>query len=360
MNVNLSFFSMNGLGFAITVFNFPEDYKYRPDVRVKALRYLFNHRKKYPNTPSIELLRTRGRELFDELRESNNLECLREIADVMLEFGTIEQKQNFLNDLTTIEEKQEYKVLLNNNNPGNLVLNPSFKTKNVSVYHDRQNVHDTFINKSVIKALKYLYEQYKINIILDQTDESKKYDYKVSLADNIQDYMIKQYTIKKQLIEESFQYILTSTAVYGDEEISLLDCFLCLWFWISEHKNKKDLENRLLEEFQEMKGQCSTGHLSRLINVIQGFTDDENLTIRISNKEQIKSAVTFYLNKKLQECTDEKVLDEMIDMGENYIKFIRKCVSEKILDWKKDYGQDSLTTISTIVNNFCKAQVFTI
>ena len=46
-----------------------------------------------------------------------------------------------------------------------------------------------------------------------------------------------------------------------------------LWCLILDRTNiniQNDLKKRLKEELIEMNGQCTSGHLSRLINVIQG------------------------------------------------------------------------------------------
>ena len=41
---------------------------------------------------------------------------------------------------------------------------------------------------------------------------------------------------------------------------------------------------------------CTTGHLSRLINVLQGYTDDKKLSIVISDEQQIKAVIYNYLD----------------------------------------------------------------
>ena len=161
------------------------------------------------------------------------------------------------------------------------------------------------------------------------------------------------------LISSSLSYIRTSVATFRIN-ITLEQLFKALWFWILEHEHANELELRLMEELGEMRGYCTTGHLARLMSVIQGFTDDENLQIRITNKEQCNSVIRHYLTKKLQECKDEDVLDGMVDGNDEYKQFIRLKVSEKIAEWEDDYGNDFLQNIAKIVNDFARTEVFEI
>ena len=67
---------------------------------------------------------------------------------------------------------------------------------------------------------------------------------------------------------------------------------------------------------------CSTRILSGLINSIQGFTTDDNLIIKMSSEEQYKTVIYNYLDKKLKECDDEKVIDGMFDKDQYFLNFI--------------------------------------
>jgi len=149
-----------------------------------------------------------------------------------------------------------------------------------------------------------------------------------------------------------------SSAVFGNNMVSLLDVFLALCLWISDSPSKVDLELRLFDEIKEMEGQCSTGHLARFVNVMQGFTDDPELCIRISSKDQCISVVRTHLNRKLSECKDENVIDGMLDGSQAYIRFLRKCVSEKIVEWVKEYGKEILDFLPGVVNKFAGTVVF--
>jgi hypothetical protein len=169
--------------------------------------------------------------------------------------------------------------------------------------------------------------------------------------------LINTYPENKELISSTTEYIIENTALFGKRNISMLDGYIALWLYITEHKSRKDLELRLLEEMKEMKKQCTTGHIARFMNVIQGFTDDENLMIRISNKDQCQAVITNYLTSELSKCDDEEVILGMTDGGAKFISFIKEIVNRKIPDWEREYGKEMLPEIFKIINNFVKAEI---
>jgi hypothetical protein len=366
MDVTLgSYYDTNGMALAISIYRFPEDHASRPKIRTRALRYLFSHRRKYHSAPSIDELSRWGMEMFQEFGRVNNVECITEIADIMTEFAQGADRHAFLDRIRLLDEEKAGLI-----RQGRVQTRVQTKTKTTkTVYNDSQNVHDSQINKSVIKCLENLFEKYEYMIVLKEkydekrelyrpTTNKEKFEYKTIILDDIRGIFVSKYFEKTELINSTAQYIKTSTAIFGQKELGMIDAIIALWLWINEHEHKKELELRLLEEFKEMNGMCTTGHIARLMNVMQGFTDDENLCIRISSSDQCFAVVKQYLTKELQECKDEDVISEMIDGGENYVKFIRKCVAKKLLEWKKEYGKEMLTEIANVVNKFAHVTVF--
>jgi hypothetical protein len=332
-------YSNQGLLHAVNIFRFPNEFK--PKVRTLAFRYLFQYKDKLsricPTTPQLV---SQMMEMFNQIIQDRlDTQFLYEIADILITYvpkhGTI-----LLDRIRDIQEQNVTSTVT----VEQIVYKPIKKT----IYSDSQNVHNTEINQSVLNATKNLYSMYKdfINIAGNE------------LLLNIRDILCSKYSNNIQLINDSIKYIKESVATFTIE-ISLEDTFKALWLWIHEQKYIDELELRLLDELKEMNGQCSTGHLARLINVIQGYTNDDKLTIRISNKEQCNSVIRNYLTKKLADCTDEKVIEGVTDGSLEYIEFIRLCIAEKLLEWIKDYGKDFLDEIISIVNNFCGVTIFT-
>lgn len=94
----------------------------------------------------------------------------------------------------------------------------------------------------------------------------------------------------------------------------------------------------------DMNGLCSTGHLSRLINVIQGFPDTpEELKIKMNPKDEIYASIQSYLNSEIQKSENaEQLLDYMIDVNpinkNKYLKFISDKMRIKKVLLEKEYG----------------------
>jgi hypothetical protein len=359
-----SYYDRNGISLAITIYRFPQDYNSRPKIKVRALRYLFHHRSKQPDTPSVEELSRWAGDMFQEFTRTNNVECMTEIADIMTEFGRGETRDNFLNLIRNLDEEKAGTI---RHAIAQTRLDNQAKKANKTIYNDSQNVHDSEINRSVIKCLENLFQKYQHLFVLKETKKEgelrpttarEKFEHKIEILENIRQIFQTKYPEKSELINSSIEYIKTSTAIFGKKELGMIDAVIPLWLWINEHEHKKELELRLLEEFKEMHGMCTTGHIARLMNVMQGFTDDENLSIRISNRSQCVAVVKQYLNKALQECKDEDVILEMTEGGEKYIKFIRVAVAKKLIEWQNEYGKEMLDDIAKTVNNFANAVVF--
>jgi hypothetical protein len=353
MNVTLgSYYSLHGFNLSLTIHNFPNDY--RPDIRTKALRYLFTHRRKDNRCPPIQHLINSTLNLFEEFYRKNMREHVREVVDIIGEFIP-HRREEFFQRLRQIDEDILVEIKLREEKRA---VEREQKRKDIkrTVYGDSQNVHNSSINQTVIKVLENLFDRYKQVITLDVNDE-KNFIHKVSIVKDIETILINTYTENKELISSTIEYIIENTALFGKRNISMLDGYIALWLYITEHKSRKDLELRLLEEMKEMKKQCTTGHIARFMNVIQGFTDDENLMIRISNKDQCHAVITNYLTSELSKCDDEEVILGMTDGGSKFISFIKEIVNRKIPDWEKEYGKEMIPDIFKIINNFVKTEI---
>lgn len=343
-----SYYSLEGMALALSIYNFPEDYSYKPYIKIKALCYLFSHRKKYGfKAPSVKSLFTFASNLFDQFHQKNDMDSMREIADIINQYIP---NVNFLDRIRQLENEQIEEKL-------ERTERKDTKNNSKTVYNDSQNVHNSKINQTVIKILTNLCDKYKDFIVLKNTTDKENFLHKKSILSSIESILSSKYPLKKELVNSFSIYLKESTAIFSDG-LSMLDAFLCVWLWIGEHKDREELEKRLLEEMKEMKGYCTTGHLARLMNVIQGFTDDESLCIRISDKDQCASVVKQYLTNELSGCKDEDVISQITEGGELYVKFIRKSIAKKLLEWKATYGEKMLDHIAYAVNNFSQIIIF--
>ena len=109
--------------------------------------------------------------------------------------------------------------------------------------------------------------------------------------------------------EENEQRGGNTEEVVLSTRFTLLDVFRGLYFFIENHSNSEELRKRLKEELNEMGNYCSTGYLARLVNVVQGFVENENLIIKIANEQEIFAKLKTRVGKRL---INEDVLNSMI------------------------------------------------
>lgn len=131
----------------------------------------------------------------------------------------------------------------------------------------------------------------------------------------------------------------TSRFKCGENMFSLYDVFSSLWSYINKHEYCADLYKRLIEEMTSMTKYCTTGHLSRFINVLQGYTDDKKLSIVISDEQQIKSVVYNYLDTEMRNAPDE-ITDAMISSNKTpFYDFILLKMNQRIVMLCNEYGE---------------------
>lgn len=362
MELQLRTYSHNGFTIAYNIFQFPNDFSMK--FRVLALRYLFQYRTKtlYP-PPEEEKLISYGRTQFQKCLENKDQDNMVEIADIFLsnkqeqvgrELLALVDPEIRLDRAERIIERIERKLEGNNRRS---------RTAPKTVYQDSQNVHNRDINDSVVKASETLFSLYKDQINIFDTERENE-EYRDLQLEQICNVLIGTFPNSSDLIIITLDYIKTNIARFGrgTRTISLQEVFLSIWYFINDHEHVTELKQRMIEEFKEMQGYCTTGRLARLISIIQGYTQghalEEQLSIRISNKEQCFSVVRSYLNKKLQECKDEKVIEGLLDKNDEYKIFIRKCIFDEVVNWRKEYGLEMLKEISICVNKFAECEIF--
>lgn len=211
--------------------------------------------------------------------------------------------------------------------------------KKISIYEDSQNVHSTSINESVLKVAVKLIEK----------EQKTEFDPKI-----VKDTLGDTYTINKVL--ERIE-IDSSTFSVGLNKFNMYIVFSNIWSYIIKHEKKEQLIDRLKEEMNEMEDYCSTGHLSRLINVIQGFTEDDDLCIRISVQDQINSVISVYLDKMLQKAPDN-VMDSIIEGNPDiFYSYVHNIIKQKMDDLFTDYG-NVVNELVIALNKYTKTDRF--
>ena len=92
-----------------------------------------------------------------------------------------------------------------------------------------------------------------------------------------------------------------------------------------------------------MNGLCSTGHMARIVNVIQGFNDlPEELKIKINPKDEIYANIQSFISSEIQKSDNyEQLMDDMMDTVENhkrFVNFVSEKMRNKVKELRKDYN----------------------
>lgn len=347
MELQLQYGGAQAYDMVQNIFNFPEDYK---DDKYPILGIIFMLDRGFFK-PSKKAVINRAREIA---RRTRNID----VYDALLRIGAITIEEIRENERQTLAQTQPQ--------------TPAKQTPAPSVYGDSQNVHSTKINQCVNIAASKLFKLYKhmftltlktpenVSLLLLEninngepieeyktTDRYKQVEnkYKNELCNVIKDEKVRNTILKNQ-------------GIFGvPPEAGLKDIFLCVWFFIQEHRDRVELSKRMEEEMLAMRNKCTSGYASRLINIIQGYTEDDDLIIKISDEDQAKAVVSHYLTKVISGCKNEKILEGLTEPNEEFQKFVRIMVSQKLLEWKNVYKYD-LTNIAKIVNNYCGQIIF--
>jgi hypothetical protein len=221
--------------------------------------------------------------------------------------------------------------------------------ENRVIYTDSQNVHSTTINNSVLKVSVKLIE-------LEQVTEFDKNEVIKALT-----FLSPSNASHIHTVIERIE-IDVSRFIYGDNNFKLQDVFSSLWSYLKKFhhycqynddgkciiSDEHDIQKILIDEIVAMSKYCSSGHLSRFINVIQGYTNNEDLQIRISDQEQIKAVIFYYLDKVLANAPPE-IIDSMIDDNNlPFLNYICEQLNLKIPMVIKDYGNVQEYIISAV------------
>ena len=180
-----------------------------------------------------------------------------------------------------------------------------------TVYQDGQSVHNNEINKSVIQAAKSLQAQYPVK---------SRLNFDTSLLKDLP-------SVQRQKAETALHRIATDDAAFG-EGITLSNLFQSLQSFILSSPDKDELNKRLIQELGDMSGTCASGHLSRLVNVVQGFNAIPQQAIRIKLGDEIYATVNHTLTQALTKPENQEVSEAVI-MGENQ-KLVNNFVAQKL------------------------------
>jgi hypothetical protein len=306
----MSYDLLNRINRAMDIYNFP---KYNSTLLyLQSIRVLYDKRK-YKNSLNLKYIPSE-----QELREKVISLYYNIITNNLMDNPNRNQEYNELMDvaihlnvtLPTIDLQQQYhgfaqyEQYVNINRRSNSISTKELK----DIIKDKQNVHDTGINESVKQNVLKLFNLYK-DIILERNESHE--------IEKIQEELIRRKTWNSANFK-SLEYIKKNISTFGID-ITLKQLLICVWFHITKklQDHKEELLDILNEELKEMSGTCSTGHMSRLINVLQGFDSSLEIQTREGIQEYIKKHIYNVLNKAVEKAP-EKIVESILEQPEIY------------------------------------------
>lgn len=344
----LKTYTQQGLCRAVDILNFPHEFPVR--TRLLGFRFLLQyHHMDRVIAPTKKQIVQKMKVMIDEYytrgtQESNSV--LMELVDMLIDFSPADGRDL----LAYLREKQ-----LTANNAGPVAVNTA---PECTVYADSQNVHNASVSESVRKVAKYITSKFGMKFGDDPEGKKKKIEH----YDKVRSLLCIMFGNEVDPVIERL-YIDNAHFNIG---YTVDEVFMAVLNWIDHevkrytHEKRvfpvKDVMIRIKEELIEMKNYCSTGLLSRVVNSIQGFTEDVQLEIRLSDKDQIKSVVFNHLNRSIQEHDDADIMDGMISEDgperQKFLDFVQAEMTKCIPGWKAEYGDDIVGHLGAIVGEY--------
>ncbi|BAU80111.1 hypothetical protein A9K97_gp240 [Tokyovirus A1] len=203
-----------------------------------------------------------------------------------------------------------------------------------TVYTDKQNVHTTSLNESVMEFLEKCMEE--------ETPDCSDFPSVHAKVVRLVTETLKDEDQKKALA--ALDRISVDTATFTDYDLQLSDVFVIIWKRIEKKDaiSSKQMAQRLLEELVDMAATCSSGHCSRLVNSLSYF----EANIRIGFREQVRANFSARMNSRIRNIKDVELQSSIIcGMGDsettedrtNYIKFIHENFEELRQELHKEF-----------------------
>lgn len=179
---------------------------------------------------------------------------------------------------------------------------------NRTVYTNAENVH--LLNDKALEYVEQIYSQgfkkfTKIeNVVRDIELMADRYQ--LSLED-------------RALIRKSLDRLILDSSRFTKFKITMTTILLCLYNEITNHKSKKRLMARLLEELIDMAETCASGHAKRLINTMVGYTDKLEGIMDITHQLEanVKARVMASINHMKEGPEKDAIVDAMSSDSDN-------------------------------------------
>jgi hypothetical protein len=224
-----------------------------------------------PNKDLIDKAKTILYNISSDTNETIQFRC--EAIDTLLEYGSLKDRE-----FAKLELEK-----LGNNYYNNMIQ---------TIYTNTQNVHDESINTSIRNMLRSLIKN-------DLKYKSEK-EYQIEDIHNfIIDYCNKNES-NYSIYLDTLKRLMTDPSKY--EGKNLCNIILMVWKKINsfEESIKLELYKRFIQELHDMIDTCSSGHLSRILNILSGYIEDKDYQLKINPIDSLRSSIFARLNSELR------------------------------------------------------------
>lgn len=136
------------------------------------------------------------------------------------------------------------------------------------------------------------------------------------------------------------------------ERMNLTDVFASVMRFIRESPHRKELLKRLYEEMEEGQGTCTTGHLCRLVNVLRGYVDDDDVALEVTlpQRDHDRTLVFHVLNTTVDMLDPDRILE---NIRQSYAKArhreFKAITEEDLVTYLCEYTRESRETIEELL-----------
>ena len=177
------------------------------------------------------------------------------------------------------------------------------RTRDRTVYSDRQNVHTTAISNA---AREFIH-----SIVLDSDYTPEPF---LGVHTEVSS-LVRRSEISKEARDKCYRAldrISIDTSTFSEYNLGIADVFCYVWHRIKLHRKfRTELEQRLVEELIDMADTCSSGHTWRFVNVLSVYEGD---ILKISWNDQIKGNIVGRMSARIRDIEDE-TLKDLVALG---------------------------------------------
>ena len=170
-----------------------------------------------------------------------------------------------------------------------------------NIYNDGQNVHNHHIQECVRTSINNIF-----------TYETK----------------MKEETLKSEILEDDILEETTKRVLFeyidNKDEHSVIGCsfedlMIQVWSIIKEHPESNEIKRILNSEMSDSLCKCFTGRLSRLVNVLNGYSDLVSITISDSEQKNMIMSIGIRTYDNREEL-EEYIRNEFEERGFNDVE----------------------------------------